>query len=306
MIANTAAVATPHPEASIAARDILLAGGNAFDAAVAGMMTLCVVQSHQVGIGGYGGTLIAYLAKEKKTIAIDFDSRAPFEYSDEQFADKNDRTLGYKSISVPAIPAGLDLALKTFGTRSWKDVTRRPIQLAEEGFPTDAASRRFLEQWTTKTDPESRKHFFPNAEIPDTDEPWVQKDLARLLRIFAAEGPEPFYRGEIARDIVRHIRKHGGILCERDFAEYHAMQVDPASVNYRGFERLHAATAGGGADFAADPQDAGEFRHCRDEAVGRRVLPRLCPGGEALLAGPHPLAERSGVGEDPVRSDALC
>src|SRR5262245_9358075 len=185
MIATPAAVATPHPDATRAAREILQAGGNAFDAAVASMLTLCVVQSHQVGLGGYGGNLVAYVARENKVISIDFDSRAPFEFSPQQFANATDRNLGYKSISVPAVLAGLDLVLSSYGSKTWSDVTARAIAIADEGFPTDEATARFLKAWTEKTDPVSRLAFFKNGVITDFGQPWVQKDLANLLRRIA-------------------------------------------------------------------------------------------------------------------------
>src|SRR4051812_49052794 len=167
MIAARAAVATPQPDATAAARDMLESGGNAFDAAVAAMLTLCVVQSHQVGLGGYGGNLVAYLAAENKVISIDFDSRAPFAFDPSLFTNPNDRNIGYKSIPVPAVLAGLDLALSTYGTQPWSAVTARAIDFAEHGFPTDESTARFLESWTEKTDPESRKHLFPHSpDVP--------------------------------------------------------------------------------------------------------------------------------------------
>src|SRR4051812_38521368 len=73
---NSAAVATHHPQGARAARDVLAAGGNAVDAAVAAMITTCVVLPGSVGLGGYGGSMIIHLAKPRKTVAIDFDSRA--------------------------------------------------------------------------------------------------------------------------------------------------------------------------------------------------------------------------------------
>ncbi|HEX8521842.1 MAG TPA: gamma-glutamyltransferase [Tepidisphaeraceae bacterium] len=236
MVVTPAAVATPHPQATLAARDILLDGGNAFDAAVAAMLALCTVQSHQVGLGGYGGNLVAYVARERKVIAIDFDSRAPHAFRPELFQSLPDRMLGYRAITAPAVLAGLDLVLKTRGTKTWKQVTRRAIEIAEEGFATDEASARFLAAWEQKTDAESRKHFFPNGNVPRAGERWVQKDLARLLRRIGAEGIDSFYRGDIARHIVSHIRAHGGIISERDFDQSLARATEPVTTSYRGHE----------------------------------------------------------------------
>src|SRR3954447_9480446 len=86
-----AAVATPHPAAADAAKNILLAGGNAIDAAVGAMLACCVATPGAVGLGGYGGSLVAYLAKSRQAVAIDFDSRAPLGFQSELFGASPDR-----------------------------------------------------------------------------------------------------------------------------------------------------------------------------------------------------------------------
>src|SRR5437763_8761388 len=104
------AVATPHPAAAAAARDILLRGGNAVDAAVGAMLACCVAMPGSVGLGGYGGSLVAYLAGDARGVAIDFDSRAPLAYRPEVFGVGPEAySVGYLSITVPAVLAGLEL-----------------------------------------------------------------------------------------------------------------------------------------------------------------------------------------------------
>src|SRR5947209_3728957 len=96
---KTALVATPHPAAAHAAREVLLSGGNAVDAAAAAMLACCVAMPESVGIGGYGGSMVAYLAGEGKAVAIDFDSRAPLAYRPESFDEAREKyRLGYSSI----------------------------------------------------------------------------------------------------------------------------------------------------------------------------------------------------------------
>src|SRR5438034_3521530 len=143
-----AAVATPHPAAAAAARHILLHGGNAVDAAVGAMLACCVTTPGAVGLGGYGGSLVAYLANSSKAVAIDFDSRAPLAYRAELFGGLAQRyESGHLSITVPAVVAGLELALERFGTQSWAAVSEPAIMLAEGGVPMTSDLKRQLDEW---------------------------------------------------------------------------------------------------------------------------------------------------------------
>src|SRR6185312_13666808 len=92
---KTAAVAAPHPAAAAAGREILLRGGNAVDAAVGAMLACCVAEPGMVGLGGYGGSLVAFLAGEGRAVAIDFDSRAPLAYRPELFGGREEYAAGY-------------------------------------------------------------------------------------------------------------------------------------------------------------------------------------------------------------------
>src|SRR4051812_46028191 len=97
---TSAAVATPHPAAAAAARTILLRGGNAVDAAVGAMLTCCVAMPGMVSLGGYGGSVVAYLADRNATVAIDFDSCAPLSYRPEVFGGERAKyDTGYLSIT---------------------------------------------------------------------------------------------------------------------------------------------------------------------------------------------------------------
>src|SRR5688572_4042199 len=244
---NSAAVATHHPLAASAARDVLRGGGNAVDAAVAAMSVLCVVLPGAVGFGGYGGSMVLYSAKTGRCSAIDFDSRAPLAYRDDVFADDwaGKSNYGHLAVTVPGIIAGLAAALKEFGTMSWQAATARAFALADGGFPMDAHARRGLEQWHEKADEVSRRAFFPDG-IPEVGKPWVQKDLAAMLRELAERGPDAFYRGEIPRKIAKQVHNHGGILTEADFESYQPRIVEPLKVNYRGYDLYTPPPPSGG------------------------------------------------------------
>jgi gamma-glutamyltranspeptidase / glutathione hydrolase len=245
-IASHAAVATPHPEAACAAREVLEAGGNAVDAAVAAVLTLCVVIPGSVGIGGYGGSAVVYSAKTRRVSAIDFDSRAPLAYRDELFADPVTRNTGYLSTSVPAVVAGLEFARREFGSRPWAELSHHAIGLADRGFPMDAELKRHADNFAAKADRVSLHAQFPSGDVPAVGEPFVQSDLARLMQRLADDGPESFYRGDIPRAIVKQVRDHGGILSEEDFARYQPTMTEPVSINYRGHDVYTAPPPSGG------------------------------------------------------------
>jgi len=233
---SRAAVATPHPAAAEAAREILLAGGNAIDAAVASMLACCVVTPGAVGLGGYGGSLVAYLANRRKTIAIDFDSRAPLEYRQELFASDSQRyESGYLSITVPAVIAGLAHAVENFGTQSWAAVSQSAIRLAEDGITVSLLLKKQLDDFAKKADAISQRAMFRRGAVPSAGDNWQQPDLAQLLKQLAKDGPRAFYRGDIPEKIVQQVRAAGGILSVQDFREYQPTIVEPLASEYRGY-----------------------------------------------------------------------
>jgi gamma-glutamyltranspeptidase / glutathione hydrolase len=241
-----AAVATPHPAAASAAKEILLHGGNAIDAAVSAMLACCVATPGAVGLGGYGGSLVAWLAKSNRGVAIDFDSRAPLAYRPELFAGSEQYESGYLSITVPAVVAGLSLALEKFGTESWAAVSQPAIKLATDGITMTAELKRQLDEFARKADATSRRAIFPGGEVPDAGSRWIQADLAKLLKRLADEGPRTFYEGEIPQTIVRQVQSRGGILAKDDFEQYKAAIVEPLASDYRGYRLLTPPPPSGG------------------------------------------------------------
>jgi gamma-glutamyltranspeptidase/glutathione hydrolase len=246
--ATKAAVATSHSQAATAAREMLESGGNAIDAAVAAVATLCVVTPSQVSLGGYGGCLIAYIAKERRVAVIDFDSCAPMAFRQELFNvdTKNRSHYGGLSVSVPAVVAGLDACLKQFGTRTFKDVFQHAIHLADDGIVLDTKLKKQMDDWAEKADEPSRNAYVPAGAVPGAGERWVQKDLAWFMRRLADEGPQAFYHGEIARTIVAEVHKRGGVLSEEDFASYRPRDVQPLKIDYRGYELFTPPPPAGG------------------------------------------------------------
>ncbi len=215
--------------------------GNAVDAAVAVMIALSVVVPGSVGLGGYGGSAIISLAggKERRTdnkkrsdgnhiVAVDFDSRAPLGFREGLItADPQSSLYGARSVTVPAVVAGLELILREFGTKSWKEVSQPAIRLAEEGFDVDSEHRRYLDRCAPQFDPLSLKTLFPNGTVPNIGDRWRQPDHARLLHRLVNDGPLSFYQGETAKTIVRFLHDRGGLLTEQDFRSYRPQVVEP-------------------------------------------------------------------------------
>jgi gamma-glutamyltranspeptidase/glutathione hydrolase len=233
---TTAALATSHPQAAQAGADLFRAGGNAIDASVAAVVTLCICSPASVGLAGYGGTMVAWIAKQKKVVAIDFDSRCPLNWKPEDFQTPEDRRFSWKAVTVPGVVAGLDLALKTFGTKSWADISQHALKLAEEGFEIDKKFRRQLDDWRGRTDEISLRSYFGEAGIPEPKTIWIQKKHAAILRKIVEQGPGAMYHGEIPREICRQVQAQGGVLSEEDFAQYAASIEQPLRISYRSHE----------------------------------------------------------------------
>lgn len=237
------AVVCSRKEAGEAARDVLLAGGNAVDAAVAALMVLCVVDPGKVSFGGYGGSMVAYLAKTRRVHTIDFTTRAPRNFDLARF-NATSAVHGYLAVSVPAIFAGIDLALREYGTLPFERLAEPAVALAENGITVTPYLGISFERWND-LDPASRRAFFPKGK-PKQGSQWTQPDLARLLRRLGDEGPASFYTGDVPATIARQVRDGGGVLTVEDFRDFHATVVEPLRIDYRGLELFTPPLPSGG------------------------------------------------------------
>lgn len=279
-----AAIVTPHPEGAAAAAGVLKQGGNAVDAAVAATMALCVVMPSSLGFGGYGGSMVVYLAKERRVTAIDFDSRAPLEFRPELFTDPKKAYHGYLAVGVPGIVAGFDLALRTFGTLPWKTVSQHALALASEGVILERGLRDGLEAVARNTDRTSFKALFPDGAVPTVGERWVQEDLAQLIRNVGDGGADAFYRGEIARTIVRQVRAQGGILSEEDFTRFQAQVVEPIRISYHGNDIFTPPVPSGGLTSLSILKTLEHFDLATLEPWGARYLHLLAEASKLCWA----------------------
>jgi gamma-glutamyltranspeptidase/glutathione hydrolase len=245
--AKTAAVATGHPLGAAAGLEMLEGGGNAADAAVAAMLAMCVVVPGSVGLGGYGGSAVVYDGRSRRVVAVDFDSRAPLAFREGLVtADRESNYYGARAVTVPAVVAGLDLIRREFGSKSWAEVLRPAIRLADEGFEFDREHERQFAKCAPKFDQQSIESLFQNGETPEAGKDWRQPDLARLLRTLADDGPAAFYEGPIAATIVQFLRKRGGILSEDDFHAYSPQITDPLQAKLQGVQLYTPPPPSGG------------------------------------------------------------
>lgn len=230
------AVAADHALASRAGAELLAQGGNAADAAAATMLALGVVSPGSSGLGG-GGFALYYDASEGTVTFLDFRERAPAAATPDMF-EGQEETEGRGSLpsqygglatGVPGEPAGIDELIRRFGSKSRAEIAAPAIRYAEEGFEVTPyiadLSGFFGEQM--RRDPVMRRWFEGDATSLRAGQTLRMPELARTLREFARAGSEPFYRGRIAREIVRANRRNGGILTLADLRAYRVVERKP-------------------------------------------------------------------------------
>ncbi|MEH8025927.1 gamma-glutamyltransferase [Gallibacterium anatis] len=236
-------VATEQHLASQVGLQILKEGGNAIDAAVAVGFALAVVLPNAGNIGG-GGFMVLHDAKSGEDFAIDFREMAPLKAHKDMYLDEKGNVIDGKSlfthfaVGVPGTVAGMEYALKKWGTMPLEKVIAPAIKLADEGFiisdtlgKTLAVEKDNLAKW------ESTKAIFFKGEQPlASGDRLIQKDLAHSLQLIAQQGSQAFYQGEIAEKIVKEMEKHGGLITLEDMKGYHAIERKPISGDYRGYK----------------------------------------------------------------------
>ncbi|WP_326518570.1 gamma-glutamyltransferase [Acinetobacter sp. CAAS 2-6] len=236
-------VASEHEIASQVGLDILKRGGNAVDAAVAVGFALAVVLPHAGNLGG-GGFLVLHDVKSGQNIALDFREMAPRHASRNMFLDENGNIIAGKSlyshdaIGVPGTVAGLEYALKKWGSLPLSEVISPAIQLAEHGIPVSHSLAKMLNAAQEKLGkwPSSRAIFFQEDRPLHYGERLVQQDLAHSLRLISQQGSRVFYRGEIGGKIIAQIQDHQGIMQKSDLRAYKVVERQPIMGNYKGYQ----------------------------------------------------------------------
>jgi gamma-glutamyltranspeptidase/glutathione hydrolase len=242
--AKHAMVVSIHHDASDAGVEILKAGGNAVDAAVAVGFALAVVFPQAGNLGGGGFMLIRM--KSGHAHFLDYREKAPAAATADMYLDAQKNvipglsTSGYKAIGVPGTVAGLVYAEKIYGKLSLAQVMAPAIRLASEGFllaPEEAqtmATARNLARF-----PESRQLFQRDGNPYRANERFTQPELATTLKRIAAD-PSTFYKGSMAAELAASIQRGGGLITTADLAAYEVKNRAPLLGRYRGHEILTA------------------------------------------------------------------
>lgn len=235
-------VVTEQRTASEVGLAILRAGGNAVDSAVATAYALAVVNPCCGNIGG-GGFMIIHLADGRNTV-INFREKAPLRATPDMYLDKSahvirgSTTKGYLAVAVPGTVAGLDMALKKYGTMTRAEVMAPAISLAKNGYPVTAFDARWFAAYANsfRNQQNVASIFLNQGRTYQAGEILVQRDLANTLELIAEKGRDAFYKGTIAQAIVAASNRHGGILTLQDFAAYEAEELAPVICSYRGYD----------------------------------------------------------------------
>jgi gamma-glutamyltranspeptidase/glutathione hydrolase len=219
-------VASDEELGSRAGVEILQKGGNAVDAAVATAFALAVVEPAAGNIGG-GGFMLVRMADGRASF-LDYREVAPGKASRDMYIrtdgklDTEASVIGYRAVAVPGTVAGLELALKTYGTMKLAEVMAPAIRLAENGF---AVSTKLVREFSRERPglqrySYSRRFFLNNGEMYKEGETLKQAELAATLERIAKKGAAEFYRGQTARMLVQEMNGLGGLITMEDMAQY--------------------------------------------------------------------------------------
>jgi gamma-glutamyltranspeptidase/glutathione hydrolase len=292
-----AVVAMKH-EASMAALRVLEAGGNAFDAAVAGQAALAVVDAASNGVGSDAVALV-YDAKAKRVFSINAEGTAPRLATIDWYRDNSGGVIpdsdGLLSASLPGIVDAWYILLDRWGTMTFERVLSSAIDLAENGFPIgDALARNINGSKKLRKYPSSTRVYLPDGNAPRPGDIFRNPDLARTLRkLIAAEreharrgrrrallaARDRFYKGDIARTFADFSEKNGGLYRYEDFASYTAKVETPVSIDYRGWQvfknpssnqgpaELFALRILSGFDLRAMNHNSADYIHTSAEAI---------------------------------------
>jgi len=287
-----AAIASAHPLATQAGIEILKQGGNAFDAAIAVTATLAVVEPYSSGIGG-GGFYLLHQAENDHYVMLDARERAPYRSQKDMYLDEKGQVkagasiTGALSAGIPGIPAALVYLADNYGTLKLSQSLAAAIKYAKQGFEVDAYYQRMagFRLAALQKNKAASAIFLQQGEVPEPGFKIIQKDLARTLQLIADVGFSGFYENELAWQMVKDVRKHGGIWTIKDLATYQVKLRSPDTVVYKGMKLVSASLPSSGglvlseillmlAEFDLEKMDQAQRIHHIAEAMRRAYRDR--------------------------------
>ncbi len=292
------AAASMKPEATRAAERILEAGGNAFDAIVAGQAALAVADAAMNGAGS-DAVILVHDARAKKVLSINAEGTAPKLATIEWYKKNNDGKLPQSdSLLAGTVPGVVDawyILLDRWGTMSFEQTLKDAIDMAENGFPISNGLAQTIEgSKKLRKYPSSVKVYYPNGQAPKPGEIFRNPYLARTLKkLVEAEkqnagkgrhealkaARDRFYKGDIAREMAKFSEENGGLFRYEDFAAYTAKIEEPVFIDYRGYQIYKNASANQGPaelftlnilegyDLKAMKHNSAEYIHTSAEAI---------------------------------------
>jgi len=240
VIAQNGMACTSQPLATQVALDVLKAGGNAVDAAIAANAVLGLMEPTGNGIGG-DIFVIVWDAKTKKLYGLNGSGRSPYELNRDYFIKNGYSKIpshGPLSVSVPGCVDGWFELNKRFGKMPMNQILAPAVKYARDGFPVSEviayywqSNARSLQKY-----PGFAEIFMPGGKAPAKGEIFKNPYLANTLEKIGKEGRDVFYRGEMAEKMVKYLHEQGGFFTMKDFEDHHSDWVEPVSTNYRGYD----------------------------------------------------------------------
>jgi gamma-glutamyltranspeptidase/glutathione hydrolase len=253
-VPHRGAIASAYPLASEAGQEILAAGGNAFDAAVAVSAALAVVEPSSSGLGG-GGFYLLHRQSDGFETMVDAREKAPGAATRDMYLDQNGNeiqnasTSGPLSSAIPGEPAAFDHLARKYGKLPLKQSLAPAIRLARQGYPLYARLQggiRYRKDILARSPEAARAFLTPQGEVPELGFIIKQPELAATLEAMAAQGAKGFYEGRVAADLVAGVRAGGGIWTLEDLKNYRVAERRPLIGDYHGARIVSASPPSSG------------------------------------------------------------
>jgi gamma-glutamyltranspeptidase/glutathione hydrolase len=290
-VAHKAAIASAYPLASQAGQEILAAGGNAFDAAVAVSAALAVVEPSSSGLGG-GGFYLLHRQPDGFETMLDAREKAPAAASRDMYLDKAGNAIDGASIDgplaagIPGEPAAFEYLARRYGKLPLKQSLQPAIRLAREGFPLYARLQgaiRYKRESLLRSADAARIFLAAGGGVPELGAVIKQPELADTLEAIANQGAKGFYEGRVAADLVAGVRAGGGIWTLQDLAAYRVIERKPLIGEYHGARIVSASPPSSGgvalldalnilSGFDLHTVDSGTRKHLIIEAMRDRAI----------------------------------